>query len=251
MMLKLIPCTVRDLSPGLEAIIGYCGFPLPVKTKVTDGLTCFSERATVHGMMNDAFEKQECGVLNAELFEKATAVRDIKPPRIREAGIRCGNLITIPQVRFFSLPSDRVFIRGVDLLRHRLPAVRNGGRFLFKEQFVKEWTSGAIDLPHMRIGMDAASLTDEARRSFLQEAETVKHISADQSELLTVFYHVPIEMISRLRFIDDKKMLLYRISPGLRRTQTRVYDMAAVRDIAGRKTHLITHRSRCRVLSLN
>jgi hypothetical protein len=116
---------------------------------------------------------------------------------------------------------------------------------------VNQFTAKISELPISQISIDIEELADSERSGFLHEAEVLKGIPSDQAKLLAVFRHVPIEMISRLCFLEEKNAILYSIARESRITKTRVHDMAAVRDQQSREIHLIPHRMRFRSVSLN
>jgi hypothetical protein len=122
--------------------------------------------------------------------------------------------------------------------------------FMEKAQ-VKSLLSCIEVFPHKQKSLKISDLPDSERRSFLHEAEAIKGIPMDRAELLAVFRHMPIEMISKMRYLADNKAILYTISHGFKRAHTRVHDMAAIRDTVSQDIHLIPHRTRFRLVSLN
>lgn len=111
-------------------------------------------------------------------------------------------------------------------------------------------TAKISELPHRRASAEVVGLEDSERNSFLREAEVLKRIPSDRAELLAVFRHVPIEMISRLRFLADSREILYAIQEEPKRTQTRVHDLAVIRDAANQEIHLVPHRTKSRSILL-
>ena len=103
---------------------------------------------------------------------------------------------------------------------------------------------------HRRKSVDLGLLQDLERRSFLREAEVLKHVPADRAELLAVFRSIPIELIARLRYLAGRKEILYSIACGSMRTRTNVHDMAAIRDSANQEVHLVPHRTKSRPVFL-
>jgi hypothetical protein len=245
-----IRCTVRALTPCLEVNTGHCEFSLGNGIQVKDGISSLGTDAVLPGTSDNEVDNQRFVIRDGELLDITEDVHDLELPSEKKAEIRRGRLVNIPNVRFYSMPGARSFVRAAEMIQNRLSEVRNGCWLFFPRLPVKEWTVGARNLPHMRTGLDVNILSDEERKSFLGEAESVKRIPSGRSELLTVFPGVPIEMISRLRFLADRKVLLFKISPGLRRTQTRVHDLAAIQDNVDKQVYLIPHRSRFRIVSL-
>jgi hypothetical protein len=131
------------------------------------------------------------------------------------------------------------------------PPLRDGGRFLLADPPVRQLTAKMSELPLAQKTVKVQELPDSERSGFLHEAEVLKGIPADQAELLAVFRHVPIEVISRLRFLEERKAILYSLARETQLTKTRVHDMAAVRDQRSREIHLVPHRSRFKSVALN
>jgi hypothetical protein len=111
--------------------------------------------------------------------------------------------------------------------------------------------SQLLELPYIRISIDPNLLATAEYAGFLREVEIIKGMTADRCELLAVFRHIPIEIIAHLRFLAERNILVYKISTEMRRTQTRVHDLAAIRDNDSKEIHLIAHRTRCRTVFLN
>jgi hypothetical protein len=166
--------------------------------------------------------------------------------RLQEGRLFLGSLI-----RSLALSLKLGGVRSVDVLWERSNRSRDGGRFLMQNAVVPLPRYKIALLPHSRESVRIETLKDAERRSFLREAEALKGIAADRAELLVVFRHVPIEVISQMRFVAEKRVLLYSIvrQPGPR--STRVHDMAVVRDLESRELYLIPHRTQFRSVSLN
>jgi hypothetical protein len=141
-------------------------------------------------------------------------------------------------------------VHAVDLSLERANGVRDGNRFLMWTTAVALPRYKIALLPHARESVQIEMITAAERRSFLREAEALKGIRADRAELLVVFRHIPIEYISRMRFVAEKRVLLYSIATQCG-TSTRVHDMAAVRDLESQEVHLIPHHTQFRGVSLS
>jgi hypothetical protein len=116
---------------------------------------------------------------------------------------------------------------------------------------VKSNLSKLSALSFKRMSLDIGRLDGSECQGFLKEAEALRHIPAERSELLAVFRLVPIEIISRLHYVADKRMILFSISNQARRTQTRLHDIAAIRDLADQEIHLIPHRAQYKTVALS
>ncbi|MBN1570936.1 MAG: hypothetical protein JXA73_24065 [Acidobacteria bacterium] len=133
----------------------------------------------------------------------------------------------------------------------RPPLLLDGNRLLFANPPVQASIFQISTLPHSRTSIRIEGLKDSERRGFLREAEAMKGIASDRAELLAVFRHVPIEVISRLRFLAEEKTIIYSIARDFKLTRTRVHDMAAVLDVVGSEVYLVPHRTQFRSVSLN
>jgi hypothetical protein len=134
---------------------------------------------------------------------------------------------------------------------HALPKIIDRKQSLFGIVQVGNWLSRIELFPYKRISLQISELLDSECKSFLHEAEAIKGVPADRAELLAVFRNIPIEMISKMRYLAEKKIILYTICRGVRRTHTRVHDMAAIRDTGSQDVFLIPHRSRFQSVCLN
>ena len=142
-------------------------------------------------------------------------------------------------------------VHAVNVPLERANGVRDGNRFLMWTTAVALPRYKIALLPHARESVRIETITAAERGSFLREAEALKGIRADRAELLVVFRHIPIEFISRMRFIAEKRVLLYSIDTQCCLTNTRVHDMAAVLDLESQEVHLIPHHTQFRGVSLS
>lgn len=153
--------------------------------------------------------------------------------------------------RTFALSFKNTGVRAADSFLTLVPKARDGRQFLIQDPVMPVSKYEISKLPHTIRGVGVETLKDSECKSFLREAEALKGIPAESAELLAVFRHVPIEVISRLRFIEEGNVISYGISPAPRPTSTRVHDMAAVRDEVSGEIYLIPHRTRFRAVSLS
>jgi hypothetical protein len=111
-------------------------------------------------------------------------------------------------------------------------------------------TARVSELPQRRKSADIGEFGDEDKNSYLREAEILRRVPPKRAELMAVFHHVPIELISRLRFLAETQEIRFSIMNEPKRTQTRVHDMAVIRDTESQEIHLVPHRTKYRMVSL-
>jgi|WetSurMetagenome_2_1015567.scaffolds.fasta_scaffold34911_4 hypothetical protein len=158
-------------------------------------------------------------------------------------------LIATPGLRSSAVTLGPVAVRALESFRDRPADVRDGNRLLLSPLPVYSFPK-ISKFVYRRKSVDLQILKDTERMSFLQEADAIKHIPAERAELLGVFRSVPIELISRLRFLSSRNEVVYSLVATSDRTSTRVHDIAAVRDTSSHEVHLIPHRIRWRAVSL-
>jgi hypothetical protein len=153
--------------------------------------------------------------------------------------------------RSFMLSFKTCRVHTADVFWNCAHRARDGTRFLIQNAAIPIPKYKISLLPHTRRSVRMETLDHSECRGFLHEAEVLKGIPADCAELLAVFRHVPIEVISRLRFVAENRVIMYSISRLHFPTSTRVHDMAAVRDVASQEIYLIPHRTQFRAVCLN
>jgi hypothetical protein len=104
--------------------------------------------------------------------------------------------------------------------------------------------------PHRRTSLDIGGLDPVMAGSFLREAEVTRGIPIEQLELVGVFRNVPTALISKIRFLEGRGVILYTLQPADEQSRTRVHDLAAVRDVQRNATYLVAHRTRYRTAFL-
>jgi len=226
---------------------------------------CLDEALAADIVVKDGLEAlglwTECEAANAlsrypgmicrvDLLGRA-AVRMLKLPDERQAQIQQVGLALYPNARSLPTNIEPACVGTLACLEDQLQGVKNGNRLLAMNPGIGTLITKISALPHMQTSINIDELQDSERKGFLREAENLKHIPTGRAELLAVFRHVPIEVISRMCFLEEKRIILYCISGEPRRTRTRVHDMAAVRDTASREIHLVLHRTRFWPVSLN
>jgi hypothetical protein len=99
--------------------------------------------------------------------------------------------------------------------------------------------------------MDTEMLSMSVCDGYLREAVILKGVPEGQGELLAVFRKVPIELVTRMRFIEGKRMILFTLALPRTLRRTRLHDLAAVRDLSTKEVHLVAHRTRYQTVFLN
>jgi hypothetical protein len=225
---------------------------LPSDTRIVDGLEILSARGPSGGdpplPPADPEGSFHCDVHGAELLSDA-GVCSLPMPDSRKAAIRGAGLIPTLNTRSVNIVLGRGAVRSLESFREHQGQVVDGRHALFAAPAVRE-SEQIFRIPHRRRSIEVGKLEDVERRSYLHEAEALKHVPADRAELLAVFRGIPIELISRLRFLAGRKEILYIISGGPKRTRTNVHDMAAIRDRADQEVHLFAHRTKSRPVFL-
>jgi hypothetical protein len=123
-------------------------------------------------------------------------------------------------------------------------------RFLLSPQ-VREETAKMQLAPHIRTSLPLDAMRNDDLESFLREGEQLQKLPRQQGEVLGIFFRIPIEIISRIRFSPERRLLFYTISRETRLRQTRLHDLAVVRDQATGRIHLVPHRTRFQTASFN
>ena len=244
------PSAVREHSLSFEVNAVSLETALPVTVDVLDGLGALGEWtdcfARIAGDLDGNMDTIHC----VDLLNTAI-VRNLNLPNEYRARIQQCAVALNPFPRSMPVGIQATAVHKLECMQNRTAEVRDGNRLLTMNSAIGALNSSISELPHSQTSLDVDALKDSERNGFLHEAAILKGIPADQAELMAVFRHVPIEMISRLRFVAETKTIIYRINGEPRRTHTRVHDLAAVRDKASREIHLIPHRTKFRQVSLN
>jgi hypothetical protein len=247
---SLFPISIKEDSMPIETRTFDWEKDLVVDTHVHDGLlsiNAWTERSSA-ACRHDGYSGR---VRSIELLAGAQ-VQDLKLPNKQEAPIRQMNLFIRGGCR--SLSIDIVLkgaIHEMGYFINALPKIIDRKQSLIGIAQVGSRLSRIEIFPYKRTSLQICELLDSECQSFLHEAEAIKGIPVDRAELLAVFRHIPIEMISKMRYLAENKIILYTICRGIRRTHTRVHDMAAIRDTGSQDIFLVPHRSRFQSVYLN
>ncbi len=125
-----------------------------------------------------------------------------------------------------------------------------GSGSLIPEPTVRDHIRKMKIYPHSRTSVALETLNPQIRDSFVREAEVAKGIPRERLELVGVFRNIPTASISKIRFLDQRGVVLYTLVPTDDHSRIRVHDVAAVRDIEKEEIHLVAHRTRYRTAFL-
>jgi hypothetical protein len=246
---SLFPNSVKEDSMPLETQMLGGEEDLAIDTRVQDGLTSMNAW-TERSIAECRHDGYSCRTHSIELLASAQ-VKDLKLPNKQEAPIKQMNPIIQGTCRSLSIDIAKGAIHEPGYFINALPKIIDRKQSLIGKVQVGNWLSHIEIFPYKRTSLQIGELSDSECKGFLREAEAIKGIPVDRAELLAVFRHIPIEMISKMRYLAENKVILYTICRGIRRTHTRVHDMAAIRDTGSQEVFLIPHRSRFQSAYLN
>ncbi len=244
------PSAVREHLLNFTVDVVGIETALPVTADVLDGLGALGGWTDCSPRVAGELD-ESAGITHCVDLLNTTIVRNLSLPNEYRARIQQCAVVLKPIPRSLPVSIQATAIHKLECLQNRTTEVMDGRGLLGMNSVIGALNSGIAELPHSRTSLEVDALKDSERNGFLHEATMLKGIPADRVELLAVFRHVPVEMISRLRFLAETKTIIYSISGEPRRTHTRVHDLAAVRDKANREIHLVPHRTKFRQVSLN
>jgi hypothetical protein len=180
------------------------------------------------------------GVRNFDIaWSGRTAVMQL--PCISETGVR--SLQAGPV-------AEKSCARSLSLVMN-VPAVESARNWFFRgDTRIHTGTTRIRRMPQIRSAVERDSLTLQECESFLREAEAGRGIPAGRGELLAVFRRIPVEEVSKIRFVEAKGLLFFTCEQDRKSRQTRVHDVAAIRNGATAQTHLVAHRMRFQTVAL-
>jgi hypothetical protein len=246
----LFPLSVKEEYLPLETRTQGGEEALEIDTPIRDGLSNIYEW-TEDKRGEPSLNQYSGRALSVELLDVAQ-IQNLKLPDRREAPILQGNLVIQTVCR--SLSIDFVLkgtVRELGNLFGVLPKIIDRKFSLIEKAPIGNILSFVEMVPYKRTSLKIEELSDSECESFCREAEAIKGIPVNCAELLAVFRHVPIEMISKMRYLADNKIILYTLCRGMKRTHTRVHDIAAIRDTVSQAVVLVPHRTRFRSVYLN
>jgi hypothetical protein len=197
-----------------------------------------------------------------EPWEAPAAVRPIPLIRISGIGavrfpdaksmrIRQSLMSITPYCRRLPAHMDPAPVQNIKMVQFSPPAAGRTGSMLIGAPGVRNQTSRISGMALHRSCADLRILSEADIHAYRSEAAVSRGIPEEDCELIALFRHVPIEMISKLRFLDSTRELVYTITGGMNRTRTRIYDLMVVRDGSTNEVHLVPHRTSNRMVYLN
>jgi len=195
-------------------------------------------------------DKLRCAVRQFDPLDLAD-VRTLRLPEAPKTRVRQTMLAVTAQSRWLRIHFAHSPVRTRDDVQLKPPRLGSGNFVINAKAPVVTGTTRIAAIPHRRRSVDLSTLKVSEYEGYLEEARILKSIPLDRSELLGVFRHVPVEMISRLRYAAEESSIVYTVVEVSNRKRTRVHDLAAVRDEANQEIHLVSHRMRYRAVSLN
>jgi hypothetical protein len=192
-------------------------------------------------------------VLRAYLIAASGGVRSVPIKLNASAFISTTNLIRIPQVRAMRtlLQDGPLSVRTIEPLPDTAAVQSAFPQCSMAEPRVRDRTVRMKEYPHIRSGIDLERLDPQEHESFLREAESQKGVPVSKGELLALFRNVPVEIISKVHYVEEKKLLLYTLDNERNPSRTRLHDLGVVRDSAAAKTHLVVHRTQFKSVSMS
>lgn len=236
------PVDFHSHTAGIE-------YMLHAPVQIKDGLRAVGE------IINQTDRKGLVGIEAAIQIHKAGLIEET---RVFPLGLTNVENVQVRQALFNIIPYCRPFLISLGLppvhipasVQLRPPRTGGSGTLIPRIPSIMSMMPLAYDLPIRQTSIDIESLPDSEKRTYLLEAEQRRGYPADECELIAIFKRVPVEMISKLHFIDDEKAIVYNISGGLDRSRTRIYEVMVVRD-SSKQVHLVPHGTRNRAVGLN
>jgi hypothetical protein len=242
--------TVREGVLSLVTSIHQPGDELQLSAQVIDGLENLGEVPSSSTPAEPgAIEDRKATIRAVELFNGATT-RTLQVPADRVRLRQTAPAVSC-HTRALKMFVESAAVHKFETILFLLPLVNESVAWFLPNPAISVQTAHISRLPQARGSVEIGALKRSEREELLREAETQKGIAPGESELIALFRNVPVEMISRLHFLAEKKMIYFSISQEPIRTRTRVYDMAAVRNISSREIHLISSRTHYRSVVLN
>jgi hypothetical protein len=255
--LKDLSAMSHSLALEIEAATGApVDFGL-VEPGVRDGLEALiglgTKASRKRGSDSSEFGEDYPRVLRAYMIAANGGVRSVPIMLNASAYVSTTNLIRIPQVRAMRalLQDGPVPVRAVEPLPDTT-AVRDAmPGCVVAEPVVRDRTIRMKEYPHIRAGIDLGHVDAAEREGFLREAESQKGVPASNGELLALFRNVPVEIISKAHYVEEKKLLLYTLDSERNPSRTRLHDLGIVRDSVAAKTHMVVHRTQFKSVSMS
>jgi hypothetical protein len=248
--------SARSEALGIEASAGSpVDFSIGIP-EVRDGLDNLIRSGAAISHRGTGRQGEAAGdfprVLRAYMIAPSCGVRSRPVKLTASTCVNSPELIRIPAMKAPSLilDGDGVGVCRISILTDTVPVRDVSQRCRLSEPAVRDRTSKMMAYPHIRSGVLLERLVPEERDGFLREAENLKGVPAGQGELLAIFRNVPVELISKAHYLEERKLLLYTLDCQRTAARTRLHDMGIVRDNLAGKTHMVVHRTQFKSVSL-
>jgi hypothetical protein len=230
--------------------MGSIDLELSMTARVSDGLDLLGKRIESSQIETAQCHRLNCTVRHLDTLDWVT-VRTLKLPNENNARIKLAKTAITPYSRSLKMGFADTRVHSLENIQLKSPCVGTRNFIIDPRPAVVTRTAHISGIPHRLHSVDVRMLKTSEYESYLQEARVLKGVSMDRGEVLAVFRRVPIELITRLRYLAEESAIVYTIIGGTNRKRTRVHDMAVVRDAANCEIHLVPHRTRYRAVNLN
>jgi hypothetical protein len=105
--------------------------------------------------------------------------------------------------------------------------------------------------PYMRPSVELDALSVPRAEGLARQAESLQAWENGRAEVVAYFSRVPVELLSRVRFVQDRRQLVYYLHSARKVTKTRIHDLIAVRDRKSGDVHFVPERTSFRIATLD
>jgi hypothetical protein len=131
-----------------------------------------------------------------------------------------------------------------------LPRVTNLRRGILPLE-LKVLSHDLRQFPHMRPSVALDSLSRPRTEGLARQAESLQAWENGRAEVVAYFSRVPVELLSRVRFVQDRRQLVFYLHSARKVTKTRIQDLIAVRDRKSGEVHFLPERTNFRIATLD
>jgi hypothetical protein len=240
------------LEPAVRTLTEMCGAPIAVR----DGLGIIGPSTKTVARPASAGDREE-----QRIQVKVSSVHFVRHAEVGEFAIALPEALSVTGQDWIRSPEIlskmpgllKKPLRSLAMpLLNVLPAVRAVMWQIAPSAVgVRSAADKFSGLPHIRRSEDLQSLSQGEQDSLLREAESLKGIRRENGEILALFRCVPVEMISKINFLENKRTILYTLRSDLRARSTRVQTLAVVKDRPTASWYFVPNRTSYRVVSLD
>jgi hypothetical protein len=242
-------CTVKSKHLELDAHPVSFDSALPLESRVQDGLRMLGlPPQTSIDKSRKAAEIPVC--VHPINLSISSTVKNIFKVDEKALNIKNLKMIISPYIRSYMANIKPIAVHEFRSLFKTPACIIAGNNFFISIPAIGIHKEKIDNIPYRMETLDINKMKPQEIRSFKHEAEVLKNLTEDRAELIAFFTHVPIEMISWLRYLDQEKSIIYSIANTPKRTNTRLHDMAVMQDIVSREIHLVLHRTQFRTVTL-